>query len=241
MGNLRPVLIMGLVFLGYMIWVEWQKDYGPAPQTPAPVTESALESAQLPDVPAYNSETGAAADLPQAQTAPGVPTTATQVKDPFAGRSLIEVSTDVLDVKIDPEGGTVVSAVLKDYPVKLEQPDVKVELLQTTGEHVFIAQSGLLSQQEAPNHTSEYRVEQWQYGLSEGAGELRVPLVWTSPSGIEVKKEFVFSAGSYDVQVLHRLANRSSAGWAGSSYEQLQRTVPDNEDDGGFTNPWLTN
>lgn len=32
MGNLRPVLIIGLLFLGYMIWVQWQKDYGPAPQ-----------------------------------------------------------------------------------------------------------------------------------------------------------------------------------------------------------------
>ena len=41
MGNLRPVLIMGLVFLGYLIWVEWQKDYGPAPQPPA-VQEAAV-------------------------------------------------------------------------------------------------------------------------------------------------------------------------------------------------------
>ena len=31
MGNLRPVLTIGLVFLGYMLWIEWQKDYGPQP------------------------------------------------------------------------------------------------------------------------------------------------------------------------------------------------------------------
>ena len=40
MGNLRPVLIVGLAFLGYMIWVQWQKDYGPAPQAPAPQAQS---------------------------------------------------------------------------------------------------------------------------------------------------------------------------------------------------------
>ena len=27
--NLRPMLLITLVFLSYLIWVEWQKDYGP--------------------------------------------------------------------------------------------------------------------------------------------------------------------------------------------------------------------
>ena len=36
MANLRPVLIIGLLFLGYMIWVQWQRDYGPAPAAPTP-------------------------------------------------------------------------------------------------------------------------------------------------------------------------------------------------------------
>jgi len=31
MANLRPVLFISLVFLGYMLWIEWQKDYGPVP------------------------------------------------------------------------------------------------------------------------------------------------------------------------------------------------------------------
>ncbi|MGD8930568.1 MAG: hypothetical protein PVI22_16515, partial [Lysobacterales bacterium] len=33
MANLRPVLIIGLLFLGYMIWVQWQRDYGAPPAT----------------------------------------------------------------------------------------------------------------------------------------------------------------------------------------------------------------
>ena len=32
MANLRPVLLISLLFLGYLLWVEWQKDYGPQPQ-----------------------------------------------------------------------------------------------------------------------------------------------------------------------------------------------------------------
>ena len=47
MGNLRPILIMGLLLLAYMMWVEWQKDYGPVPQPPA--AERQL-SAEGPDI-----------------------------------------------------------------------------------------------------------------------------------------------------------------------------------------------
>ena len=54
MGNLRPVLIMGLVFLGYLMWIEWQKDYGPAPE-PRVVTEQPASQGteSIPDIPDY--------------------------------------------------------------------------------------------------------------------------------------------------------------------------------------------
>ena len=67
MGNLRPVLIIGLVFLGYMIWVQWQRDYGPAPQAAAPTgTPPGALSEPVPDVPAP-------ADLPSADEHATVP------------------------------------------------------------------------------------------------------------------------------------------------------------------------
>ena len=67
MGNLRPVLIMGLVFLAYMMWVEWQKDYGPAPQTSTAAQTQAAEDASIPDVPRFeDSPQAGQEDLPQA-------------------------------------------------------------------------------------------------------------------------------------------------------------------------------
>ena len=68
MGNLRPVLIMGLVFLGYLMWVEWQKDYGPAPRPGAAQDISTQES--VPDVPGLDAAAPAVDDLP-AQTDSG--------------------------------------------------------------------------------------------------------------------------------------------------------------------------
>ncbi|MEJ2382837.1 MAG: membrane protein insertase YidC, partial [Xanthomonadales bacterium] len=128
MGNLRPVLIMGLVLIGYMIWVQWQRDYGPAPQTPTTASEPASAEVRpptdAPDLPDLGE--APAADLPAAQPAPATPA-ATPTDAMASGAALVHVTTDVLDVRIDPVGATVVSAVLRDYPVHLDQPDIKVD------------------------------------------------------------------------------------------------------------------
>jgi YidC/Oxa1 family membrane protein insertase len=238
MGNLRPVLIVGLVFLGYMIWVQWQKDYGPAPQAPASQTQAQSDTATIPSAPDDHSVS--AADLPELldrqQDQPSG-SRDTPTADASNVNSVVTVRTDVLEVEIDLVGGTMVSASLLDYPVRQKEPENKVKLLVGQGDRMFIAQSGLLSHQEAPNHTSLYRSDKTEYELSDGAVELRVPLTWTSDTGIEVTKTYVFRPGEYEVSVLHELNNRSGGSWSGSRYDQLQRTVPGDEDSGGFTNP----
>jgi YidC/Oxa1 family membrane protein insertase len=238
MGNLRPVLIVGLVFLGYMIWVQWQKDYGPAPQAPASQTQVQSDTATIPSAPDDHSVS--AADLPELldrqQDQPSG-SRDTPITDTSNVNPVVTVRTDVLEVEIDLVGGTMVSASLLDYPVRQKEPENKVKLLVGQGDRMFIAQSGLLSHQEAPNHTSLYRSDKTEYELSDGAVELRVPLTWTSDTGIEVTKTYVFRPGEYEVSVLHELNNRSGGSWSGSRYDQLQRTVPGDEDSGGFTNP----
>jgi YidC/Oxa1 family membrane protein insertase len=238
MANLRPVLIIGLVFLAYMIWVEWQKDYAATPQPV--VTQSSQSSGtalDTPDVPSADS--GAFtdnADLP-VPTEQQQPQAVQDVEEKVVQQALINVTTDVLDVMIDPVGGTVVSATLLNYPVKLKEPEIKVSLLEPRGERMFIAQSGLLSRQDAPNHTSRYEFERLDYVLTEASGDLRVPLRWVSDSGIEVIKTFVFQAGKYDISVEHSIRNGGTQNWTGNRYEQLQRSVPLDEDSPGFVNP----
>ena len=124
---------------------------------------------------------------------------------------------------------------LLDYPVAQKTPEIKVELLRDGGDRMFIAQSGLLSRQEAPNHTSEFGADSWAYELEPGQSELRVPLRWTSPDGLEVTKTFLFRADSYEVEVEHRVTNGGPGAWAGSAYEQLQQSIPGDEEKAGFT------
>ena len=240
MGNLRPVLIVGLAFLGYMIWVQWQKDYGPAPQAVAPQAQIQAQS-DTPAVPGSPAERSAnAVDLPEPMDQQkSQPTSSELANTAPAGQEspFISVKTDVLDVEIDLVGGTAVSAFLLDYPVRLKEPENKVRLLTPRGDKLFVAQSGLLSHQEAPNHTSHYGSNITEYELSEGATELRVPMTWASDSGVRVTKTYVFRPGEYEVAVLHQVENGSSESWSGSRYDQLQRSVPGDEESAGFTNP----
>ena len=240
MGNLRPVLIVGLAFLGYMIWVQWQKDYGPAPQAAAPQAQVQAQS-DTPAVPGSPAERSAnAVDLPEPMDQQKTQPASSDLDNTApAGQegSVISVKTDVLDVEIDLVGGTAISAYLLDYPVRQKEPENKVRLLTPRGGKLFVAQSGLLSHQEAPNHTSHYGSNIMEYELSEGATELHVPMTWVSDSGVRVTKTYVFRPGKYEITVLHQVENGSSESWSGSRYDQLQRSVPGDEESAGFTNP----
>ena len=246
MANLRPMLFMGLIVLSYLMWVEWQKDYGPQPIAPTSNTTPTFEpsaipgsqdnsipsGADLPDPGAGNTSTNQG-DIPT----PASSQTVVQQAAMSGARELLTVTTDVLEVSIDLTGGTLVSAKLLDYPVELEIPDIKVDLFSQDGPGLFIAQSGLLSQAAAPNHTSTYQSASMLYTLSQNADEIRIPLTWDDGNGLLVTKTFIFKRGAYEVAVRHTLTNESGQTWTGSRYDQLQRSVPPDQDDGGFTNP----
>jgi YidC/Oxa1 family membrane protein insertase len=240
MANFRPVLFITLIFLGYMLWVEWQKDYGPAPATAAAEravseTSDLLPPSALPSLERSESDS-APGDLPSQLDDPQVTVASPQAE--MTGESpVVTVKTDVLDIGIDLVGGTVVSSYLVNYPLVQENPAETVQMFNRSGEKLFVAQSGLLSRQSAPNHTSEYRVDRMDYQLPDGAQELRVPLTWSDETGVQVTKTFIFKRGQYEIDVRHTLSNNSATTWNGSRYDQLQRAQELDEDDGGFSNP----
>jgi YidC/Oxa1 family membrane protein insertase len=241
MDNLRPVLLITLAFLGYLMWMEWQKDYAPAP---AQTASSSVATPAAGNVEAIPSPAGAVAntelaDLPQAGEAPAATEPAeTQAQATMQALSqVVTVTTDVLEVEIDLVGGTLVNARLLNYPLVLKNPDEKVNLLHRDGPNPFIAQSGLLSSQAAPNHTSTYQAESLSFELQPGADEISVPLTWQSEDGIVVTKTFVFRRGEYVIDVLHHLENQSGNNWSGNRYDQLQRSVSAEETESSFTNP----
>jgi len=244
MANLRPILLITLVFLAYLIWLEWQKDYGPQPVAQAPATVQTDTTTGTPDVPVMGEPGSSAeppADLPDINDSVAMAgqqnSDQTSPQQTPVQRQTVEVVTDVLRLEIDLTGGTVVVAELLDYAETVENPEQKVVLLQPSGPKTFLAQSGLLSHQSAPNHTSVYSASQNNWALSADQDTLEVPLTWRSDDGVEVTKRFILNRNQYDITVLHEVRNSGEATWLGSRYDQLQRAASTEEGGSGFNNP----
>ncbi len=233
MDNLRLILFFTLAFLGLMIYQAWQQDYGPdaTPKTAEATGETiAPNGAEQQDgIPAVNT--------PQDIPAPSVAGT----ESPEVAKSLkagvVRVSTDLLNVQISTQGGTVQMALLENYPQAMDTPDVKVELFNPNSDHLYIAQSGLIGVDKgsAPDHDSIYTAEQYDYKLQDGVDELVVPLSWNSGTGVKVTKQLIFRRGSYLIEVRYLIDNQSASSWAARDYGQLQRVEPKDERKGYTT------
>ena len=226
MTSPRNLLLIALLFLGYLLWNAWQEDYSrgtPPPGTPASASNaSTTPPATVPpgatpaEIPTASNAAPAASTTPGA---PAAPTTATTNATPR-----IVVTTDVLRVEIDTHGGSVVVADLLAYPQQPKDFAHPVRLLDDSASRFFEAQSGLVSSQgTAPDHTATFTAEKNEYALADGADSIEVPLSWTDASGLQVRKVFVLKRGSYAIEQRQEITNKGSANWSGNAYRQLQR------------------
>lgn len=215
MDSQRPFLYLTLIFLAFMLWSSWQQHIAPKPEPKAAVPQQIVAET-----------TGqTTAEVPNA-TAPTAPTQ--QADSSFTG-SIINIKTDVLDLKISTKGGDIFQADLPTYPVSLEEKDKPTRILSLQ-ERNYVAQSGLLHSQIAgqdtsklaPNHTVAYQAAQASYSLEDGQDTVVVPLVWKGDNGIVVTKRYTFKRGSFLVNVEHEVQNGSQQLWSGSEYRQLK-------------------
>jgi YidC/Oxa1 family membrane protein insertase len=224
MDNTRLFLFAALVFVGMLLWQQWQADYGPQPVPSSQmetVPDGGVDTAQIPtdDLPEQADELGQSANQ-----------TSSSIGEPAVVESqsaqLVQVDTDVIRVMIDTRGGVIRSLKLKKYPTSLEQPDDWLELVHSDSDSVYIVQSGLRNKEDrAPTHHSIYTAVQSNYELADGQDELVVPIYW-SKDGVEVVKSYHFRRGDYLIDLKHRIDNQSQQDWQGSEYRQIQRSRP---------------
>jgi YidC/Oxa1 family membrane protein insertase len=221
MENQRLLLYFTLFFISYLLWAEWQMDYGPKQEaTVAETTPPAKQQgvAEVPEAAATPDEAGFVESSKQQ-----------------AVSQRINVITDVLDIEIDTSGGDIRKAVLREYAKTAENPEEKLVLMSDTDINFFIAQSGLVSvnADTAPTHNAVYTVEKTAYRLAEGVDEIRVPLQWTGENGVRVNKIYTFRRGEYVIDLQH-VVEAGSENWSGSQYMQLVRTPPAEDDSNAF-------
>ncbi len=225
MNNPKNLLLIALFFLGFLLYSQWQLDYGPKPQAEQTSTQNTL-STQLDETNANRSKTETSEDVPQ--VASSTPTTTEAVPQQNAKQrqtgQIITVTTNVLKLEIDTLGGSVVYAELLKYPVKKHSKENIVLLNRETGKNYY-AQSGLLSAQQSFIHTDIYDAEKTNYEVL--SGEANIPLT-IEKDGVRVTKTYHVSADDYLITLTDTINNQSSTSWQGQQYKQLQRT-----------NPWL--
>ncbi|GAB3487126.1 membrane protein insertase YidC [Marinomonas epiphytica] len=221
--DFRRYLLWGALFIsGYLLFLQWNQDYGPQSSTQQSVAQNSqteLTSQSSTDLPQgiASSSTEANGDIPQnaTQIAPG---------------KLIEVTTDTLKVAINPVGGDLVQAALLDYKKELGQPDQFV-ILENGTERTYVTQSGLVGR-NGPDASKDgrpvYQSESSSYQLQEGADSLDVNLYFTDANGVKYTKTFRFLKGKYRVRQLITVDNASAETWRGNLFAQIKR---DNTDD----------
>ena len=211
MDTLRFILVLALTLVSIMLWEAWQQDYGSAPAGAGNGNAPAL--VEDPGIPQVKPDDKAAPALSRDEEPQG------------SAGSVITVETDVLRLEID-RGGTLVSAVLPDYPVALDTQDQPFVLLDDSADLYHVIQSGIVGA-SAPAHTDTFSSVRTSYTLDEGREVLEVPLTWESPDGIAVSKVFVFTRGSYRVHLKHIIENNSGAPGRPPVYpDQTRRPVP---------------
>jgi YidC/Oxa1 family membrane protein insertase len=217
----RTILWVIFGFAMVMLWDQWQVANGkkatffpgPATQASAPKIEGkpTATDASVPAAVAGQATLPAANPVQPAAVA-GTP------KERF------DVSTDVLKLTLDTEGGSLVRAELLKYP-DAEDKSKNFVLLDDSKDRIYMAQSGVVSGGNGaayPTHKT-VMVASGPHSLTDGQNEL--VLTFTSPDvgGIKLVKTYTLRRGAYDIAVKHELINTSATAQSAQLYLQLVR------------------
>jgi YidC/Oxa1 family membrane protein insertase len=204
-----------------LLWDQWQVYNGQkATFFPAPPAATAEKTAAAP--------TSAAKDLPVASVANSaanpaagpsqVPTSATM---PVAtSQQRIEVSTDVLKLSFDTEGGSLVRSEFLKFGDTIDQQKPFV-LLDESKARVYLAQTGLIGGPFASHKTPmQFSGER---ELKAGQNELNLTFESADTGGLKLIKTYTLTRGSYAIKVSHKVVNTGTAPAAPQLYVQLVR------------------
>ncbi|GHA61983.1 membrane protein insertase YidC [Photobacterium aphoticum] len=213
MDSQRNILLIALLFVSFLLFQQWNMDSNPQPQSQGVAQQTNISG----DVPSHSDE---------GQTIP----------DQGSSKHLITITTDVLALTVDTQGGDIVEAKLLAYNNELDSTDPFV-LLKNIQNHVYTAQSGLIGANGIDSATTgraQLHATADSFTLPAGQDELRVPLTYQK-DGISYTKTFVLKRGSYAVDVDYTIDNKTDKPATVQMYAELKQNLMD--DGGSLTMP----
>ena len=219
----RTILWVIFGFSMVMLWDQWQVHNGKkATFFPSPVQQVATAAADAPIV----KPVGVDASVPTAvgQAAPVAAAPSAPIAAPSAPKERFEVTTDVLKLTFDTEGGSLVRTEFLKYADMADKTRHFV-LLDDSADRIYLAQTGVIGGSGAeafPTHKTPM-VATGAHSLKDGDNELTVQFTSADVGGIKLVKTYTLRRGAYDVAVKHTLTNTSAAPLAPQLYLQLVR------------------
>ena len=208
----RFVLYLGLGLVGYGLWSAWQTDY-PMVNTTSLVVNT-KNNGQL---------------LPQLTNSPDTYAQPTIEKPNITAQKSrsIDVSTDVLALKIDLDQGNIIGAQLLNYPLA-SNTNKPFSLLTDEDNARYVANSSLFIVNNGLVEPVDIKFDSEQplYELNKGENELVVSLSGKTADGLSVYKDFTLKKGSYLIDISYRLVNQQDNPWTGYMSAQLLREAP---------------
>ena len=243
----RYALIAASILLGLMLLGEWTRftadEQALIPASPIVESTAQKDSPTLLGDPTTTFDQSPQDDLPSDEDL--AQSSSADIYNGISAQasSLVRVTTDVLEIIIDLEGGDVVGAALRDYPKTLADPSDPFVLLERNGQRTYVAQSGLVGPDGIDRQARAlYRTDRPSYELTSG-NTLDIDLHYQNDDGaLAVKKIYRFQRGSHTILVDHEIQNLSSRTTNLTPFAQLKRdssSAPSDNNSGMGMRPFL--
>ena len=221
----RTILWVIFGFSMVLLWDQWQIHNGNrATFFPAPLPNSAAVTTAPAPAPAA---TATDASVPTAAVSsaavPAAPVVA-QGNAPMVAKAYYEVTTDVMKLVFENEGGSLVRSEF----LKFSETEDKAQpfvLLDNSPGRVYMAQTGVIGGATSgafPTHKTPM-VFSGEKTLQDGQDALTITFTSEDVGGLKLVKTYTLRRGAYDIDVAHAITNLSGTPIAPQLYLQLVR------------------
>lgn len=208
MESQRGFLFIALMVVTYLLFNQWQLDNAPVIEQPAVTQQTTTTPSNGDFVP----ESSATASPINNETT-------------TASATIISITSDVLALKIDTNGGDIIEAKLLKFDT--EQGNGVPFTILRNDTNRYVAQSGLTGAQgldRVIQGRPVYQTSATSYQTSADA-PLMVDLNYIDAAGLSVTKRFTFNHDSYAINVEYIIKNNASAPASVQMYGQLKQTT----------------
>ena len=224
----RTILWVIFGFSMVLLWDQWQVYNGHKAtffpgQTKATATATANPPFAASSVPSGSPATNtAAANTP---TTGATASIASNTSAPTFPHERVVVSTDVLKLTFDTEGGSLVQTEFLKH-VDMADKTKNFALLNDSKERIYLAQTGLIAGTLGgafPTHKTVMTLMPGDRTLQDGSKELAIRFESPELNGVKLVKTFTLTRGAYAVAVRHEVINAGAVAVSPQLYLQLVR------------------